>query len=110
MNKEVAVVRGPPSLSLEGVRRVIAACPEEIGTLTLRQLEIILFLKLQNTCEENRTVRAIAAALNMTKSVVSRALDTLEDCKFVRRRKDLNDGRSVFVDVLPRGEAFLAEI
>lgn len=44
------------------------------------------------------TVRGLAASLNIAKPAVTRAVDTLEKAGFVRRRRDEEDLRSVFIE------------
>ncbi|MEE2878078.1 MAG: MarR family transcriptional regulator [Pseudomonadota bacterium] len=55
------------------------------------------------------TVRGIAADLNLAKPAVTRALDMLEKAGFVRRRRDHNDLRSIFIERTPAGMAWLRE-
>ena len=55
------------------------------------------------------TVRGLAADLNIAKPAVTRAVDTLEKLGFVRRRKDENDLRSVFIERTVDGTAWLRD-
>jgi DNA-binding MarR family transcriptional regulator len=53
------------------------------------------------------TVRGLAENLSLAKPAVTRALDALEKSGFVRRRRDENDLRSVFIERTVEGMAWL---
>lgn len=74
--------------------------------LSARQQAIFMTVALQ---AGPHTVRGIAADLNLAKPAVTRAIDTLEKAGFVRRRRDENDLRSIFVERTPAGMAWLRE-
>lgn len=73
--------------------------------LSARQAAILLTVQLE---EGPHTVRGLAAALNLGKPAVTRALDTLEGLGFARRRRDETDRRNVLIERTARGLAFLA--
>ncbi|MDA0338803.1 MAG: MarR family transcriptional regulator [Proteobacteria bacterium] len=75
--------------------------------LTSRQMAILLTVYLT---PQPHTVRGLAARLDVTKPVVTRALDTLGREGLIRRRRDEADKRSVLVERTTKGAAFLAEL
>lgn len=74
--------------------------------LSARQQAIFMTVALQ---AGPHTVRGLAADLNLAKPAVTRAIDTLEKAGFVRRRRDENDLRSIFVERTPAGMAWLRD-
>lgn len=62
--------------------------------LSFRQTAILLTIYLD---PPPHTVRGLAARLNVTKPVVTRALDTMGAMKLVSRHRDPDDGRNVLV-------------
>jgi len=62
--------------------------------LSARQLAILMSVYLEST---SHTVKSLSEKLNVTKAVVSRALDTLTKHGFVKRAPDPSDRRSVIV-------------
>jgi DNA-binding MarR family transcriptional regulator len=73
--------------------------------LTARQLAI--FLKIYMEPGTEHTVRGLAAALNVSKPAITRALDRLEELAFARRATDPNDRRSVIARRTTTGSAYL---
>ncbi|MCG8442703.1 MAG: MarR family transcriptional regulator [Caulobacterales bacterium] len=59
---------------------------------------------------EPHTVRGLAKALNIAKPAVVRALDTLGELDFVRRKRDEADRRSVLIKPTVRGSVFLTDL
>ena len=55
------------------------------------------------------TVRSLAARLNVTKAVITRALDTLGRYGFVTRGPDPSDRRSVVIARTSQGSRFLTD-
>jgi DNA-binding MarR family transcriptional regulator len=72
--------------------------------LTMRQLAVLLEIYL---VPPPHTVRGLAATLNVTKPVITRALDTLGDLGLVDRVRDDLDRRSVIVKRTVSGALFL---
>jgi DNA-binding MarR family transcriptional regulator len=60
--------------------------------------------------EGPHTVRGLAAALNVSKPAITRALDRLGELDLARRKTDPADRRSVLVQRTVKGAAFLREI
>lgn len=89
-------------------RRVtVSTVRSEAPDLTARQLAVLMTVRLQPA---PHTVRGLAAALNVGKPAITRALDTLSRLGFVQRRRDPKDGRNVFVERTEKGDAFLEQL
>lgn len=74
--------------------------------LTNRQLAV---LTLVHHRSGPHTVRELARELNVSKPVITRALDKLANLGYLRRQPDTTDGRNVFVVPTQEGAAFLAK-
>jgi DNA-binding MarR family transcriptional regulator len=86
-------------------RRVtVSTVRSDAPDLTARQLAALMTVRLQPA---PHTVRGLAAALNVGKPAITRALDTLSRLGFVQRRRDPKDGRNVFVERTDKGDVFL---
>ena len=72
--------------------------------LSTRQLAILMTVYLEN---KSHTVRSLAAKLDVTKAVISRALDTLTRYGFVDRAPDPRDKRSVIISRTSGGILYL---
>ena len=75
--------------------------------LSARQLAVFLTCYLS---ENAHTVRGLAAALNLSKPAITRALDRLGDLDLARRKVDPADRRSVLVQRTLKGAAFLRDL
>ncbi|WP_416221838.1 MarR family transcriptional regulator [Sphingomonas sp. S1-29] len=74
--------------------------------LTNRQMALLLLVYLEGG---PHTVRGLARALNVSKPVVTRALNRLGTLGYLRRQRDDSDKRNIFVTQTPEGTEFLAE-
>lgn len=74
--------------------------------LTNRQMALMLLVYLDSG---PHTVRGLARALNVSKPVVTRALNRLGALGYLRRQRDETDKRNIFVARTPEGADFLAE-
>lgn len=74
--------------------------------LTNRQMALLLLVYLESG---PHTVRGLARALNVSKPVVTRALNRLGALGYLRRQRDDSDKRNIFVTRTPEGADFLAE-
>lgn len=72
--------------------------------LTNRQMAMLLVIGLEGGLH---TVRGLAARLQVSKPVVTRALDSLTALGLVARRVDPHDRRSVLIDLTAGGADFL---
>lgn len=75
--------------------------------LTARQLAILFTVAME---AGPHTVRGLAAQLNLSKPVVTRAIDALSRHDLVRRRPDERDLRSVLIERTPFGTQFLRDL
>lgn len=72
--------------------------------LTNRQMSLMMLVH----CREGpHTVRGLAEQLNVSKPVVTRALNKLGTMEFVRRERDAADRRNIFVRRTTKGAEFL---
>ena len=74
--------------------------------LTNRQMGLLLFVYLT---PGPHTVRGLAHVLNVSKPVVTRALNRLGALGYLRRQRDETDKRNIFVARTAEGADFLAE-
>jgi DNA-binding MarR family transcriptional regulator len=86
---------------------IVGLVRRDAPDLTARQLAVLLTAYLEN---EAQTVRGLAARLNVTKPVISRALDRLAEFDLARRKQDPLDRRSVLVQRTAAGMEFLNEL
>lgn len=78
----------------------------ETPDLTARQMAVLFTVYLTPA---PHTVRSLAAHLDVTKAVITRALDALGRYDFVDRARDPRDARSVLVQRTGRGSSFLTD-
>ena len=74
---------------------------------TLRQLALLLTIYRESP---PHTVRGLAAKLNVTKPVITRALDAMGRAELVARRRDLNDKRNVIIQRTVKGALFVERL
>src|SRR4029453_18766839 len=74
--------------------------------LTNRQMALLMLVYLD---PGPHTVRGLARALNVSKPVVTRALNRLGALGYLRRQRDDSDKRNIFVVRTAEGADFLAE-
>ncbi len=72
--------------------------------LTNRQMALMMVV---HRSDGPHTVRGLAEQLNVSKPVVTRALNKLGQMEFIRRERDTADGRNIFVHGTGRGAEFL---
>ncbi|MEX0298102.1 MAG: MarR family transcriptional regulator [Kordiimonas sp.] len=75
--------------------------------LTSRQMSVLLSVYMT---EPPHTVRGLAALLNVTKPVITRALDTMGQLGLIKRKRDEADKRSVLVQRTVKGAVYLSEL
>ena len=73
--------------------------------ISARQMAILTAVYLD---DQPHTVRSLAETLNVTKAVITRALDTLSRYKMVKRCADPRDKRSITVGRTALGTRYLA--
>ncbi|MEO6433229.1 MAG: MarR family winged helix-turn-helix transcriptional regulator [Sphingomicrobium sp.] len=74
--------------------------------LTNRQMALLMLVYLT---PGPHTVRGLARSLSVSKPVVTRALNTLGALGYLRRERDLDDRRNVFVVRTSSGTDFLEQ-
>ncbi len=85
----------------------LAMVHDGVHDLTVRQMTILLSIYLE---PPPHTVRGLAAKLNVTKPVITRALDTMGIKGLVNRRRDERDRRNVIIQKTLEGSLFLEKI
>lgn len=86
---------------------IVSLVRREEPDLSARQLAVLLTCYLES---EAQTVRGLAAALNVSKPAITRALDRLGEFELVRRKIDPLDRRSVLVQRTSKGNAFMRDL
>jgi DNA-binding MarR family transcriptional regulator len=96
-----------PQIALELWRRaIVESVRREAPDLSARQLAVMLTVY---KTDPPHTVRGLAAALNVAKPAITRAVDRLARLGYVRRRRDEADKRNVLIQRTMRGSVFLSE-
>jgi DNA-binding MarR family transcriptional regulator len=86
---------------------IVALVRRDGPDLSARQLGVFLTCYLQ---DGNHTVRGLASELNVSKPAITRALDRLGELDLARRKVDPMDRRSVLVQRMTKGAAFLRDL
>ena len=84
----------------------MARVRSEYPDFSARQMAILTAVYLD---ERPHTVKSLAAMLDVTKAVITRALDTLSGHKMVQRCSDPRDKRSITVGRTALGARYLAD-
>ncbi len=80
---------------------------DDAPDLTVRQTAILLTIYLD---PPPHTVRGLAAKLNVTKPVITRALDTMGALKLVSRHRDELDKRNVLIKRTVEGALYVERL
>lgn len=80
---------------------------DDAPDLTIRQTAILLTIYLE---PPPHTIRGLAARLNVTKPVITRALDTMGTMKLVSRHRDELDRRNVLVRRTVEGALYVERL
>ena len=109
--KQFSEIMGPmavhmrPSQALRLWQQVaLSEVRSDVPDLTMRQMAILLIIYLD---PPPHTVRGLAAKLEVTKPVITRALDTMGALKLVSRHRDERDKRNVLVKRTVEGALFV---
>jgi DNA-binding MarR family transcriptional regulator len=98
----------PPEQMVSILRETVVALVRRDGPdLSSRQLGVFLTCYLRDC---GHTVRGLASELNVSKPVVTRALDRLGELDLARRKVDPLDRRSILVQRTLKGGAFLRDL
>ena len=82
----------------------LAQVHDDEPDLSLRQISILLTIYLE---APPHTVRALARKLNVSKPVITRALDSMGKLDLVSRRRDDADKRNVLIQRTVKGVLYL---
>ena len=97
-----------PSQALRLWQQVLLAdVRDDAPDLTMRQMAILLTIYLD---PPPHTVRGLAARLNVTKPVITRALDTMGSLRLVSRHRDELDRRNVLVRRTVEGALYVERL
>ena len=97
-----------PSQALRLWQQVLLAeVRDDAPDLTVRQMAILLTIYLD---PPPHTIRALAARLDVTKPVITRALDTMGSLKLVSRHRDELDRRNVLVRRTVEGALYVERL
>ncbi len=80
---------------------------DEDSDLSARQISVLLTVYLE---PPPHTVRGLAAKLNVTKPVITRALDTMGRMELLQRRRDPADKRNVLVQRTVKGALYVEHL
>ena len=78
----------------------VASVASDMPDLSARQTAVLMCVYLE---EGPHTVRSLAARLNVTKAVISRAIDRLKSYNYILRADDPRDRRSIVLRRTPEG-------
>jgi DNA-binding MarR family transcriptional regulator len=82
----------------------VASVAGDMPDLSARQTAVLMCVYLE---EGPHTVRSLAARLNVTKAVISRAIDRLKSYHYIVRADDPRDRRSIVLRRTPEGINYL---
>lgn len=91
---------------LECWRRYMRGQMQQESDLTVRQQAVLLTVYLRPA---PHTIKSLAEMLDIPKSAICRALDVLCRDDLLRRKRDEQDRRSVFVQRTVKGSVYLAD-
>ncbi len=103
----MAVVLRPTQALRLWQQVTLAEVHEHVPDLTMRQIAVLLTVYLD---APPHTVRGLAARLNVTKPVISRALDTLGILGLTTRHRDERDRRNVLVGRTVEGSIYVERL
>lgn len=100
----------PASTAFHGLTNWMATLIDYVRSgepdLTNRQMALLLVVYLQTG---PHTVRGLAGSLKVSKPVVTRALNRLGSLGYLRRQRDENDKRNIYVVRTAEGAEFLEQ-
>ncbi len=95
---------GPLSTLNQWMRTLVDYVRSGEPDLTNRQMALMMTVYVQSG---PHTVRGLAEALNVSKPVITRALNKLSALGYLRRERDAADRRNIFVARTAKGAEFL---
>lgn len=75
--------------------------------LSARQMAVMTTVYLT---PQPHTIRSLAESLNVSKPAICRAVDTLSMMDLIKRKKDEEDRRNVFIQRTVTGSVFLSDL
>ncbi|MAR56791.1 MAG: MarR family transcriptional regulator [Rickettsiales bacterium] len=94
--------------ALQFMRRITVAGLKELPEdLSSRQTAVLTTVYLT---EPPHTIRNLSERLNISKPAVCRAVDGLSMMGLIKRKKDENDGRNVFIQRTVQGSVYLSDM
>lgn len=97
-----------PSQALQLLRQIaLGQVLDQAPDLSMRQTAILLTVYLD---PPPHTVRALASKLNVSKPVITRALDTMGAMKLLSRHRDQRDRRNVLIKRTVEGALFVERL
>ncbi len=84
--------------------RLLREIPQDLST---RQQAVLLAVYLE---QGPHTIRSLSAGLGISKAAICRAIDTLSEAGLVKRKKDEEDRRNVFIQRTMNGSVFLSDL
>ena len=87
-------------------RVVTRSLKETKHDLSARQMGILLTVYIE---KQQHTVKSLSEALGISKAAICRALDALSAIGLLKRKKDEEDGRNVFIQRTIQGSVFLSD-
>lgn len=85
----------------------LAQVKDDEPDLSVRQITILLSIYLE---PPPHTVRGLAGKLNVSKPVITRALDAMGKLGLVTRKRDIKDMRNVLIQRTVKGSLFLERL
>ncbi len=101
----IATTFAQPSL-MRWMNALVDYVRSGVPDLTNRQMALLMVVYLD---PGPHTVRGLARALNVSKPVVTRALNRLGSLGYLRRQRDDTDRRNIFIARTTEGADFLEE-
>jgi DNA-binding MarR family transcriptional regulator len=103
------MAKAPASDRLLGIlnETMLTLVRRDSRDLSARQLCVFLISYLN---DRPQTVRGLAAALNVSKPAITRALDRLTELDLAARKDDPSDRRSILVQRTTKGTALLRDL
>jgi DNA-binding MarR family transcriptional regulator len=85
-------------------KAIVEGVKDDAPDLSARQMAVILTVYFTHG---PHTVKDLSNSLNIAKPAITRALDRLGHLGFVKRRRDKDDKRNVFIERTVKGSVFL---
>ena len=85
----------------------LAQVKDDEPDLSVRQITILLTIYLE---PPPHTVRGLASKLDVSKPVITRALDAMGKLELVTRKRDVKDMRNVLIQRTVKGSLFLERL